>query len=457
MSSVAASLFLTLLKLAGGLLTGSLGILAEAAHSGLDLGAAAMTWLAVRASGRPPDEEHNYGHQRFENLSALGETLLLLLTCIWILREAVQRIFFHEIHVEVTPFAFTVLAVSIVVDFSRSRALRRAAKKYRSQALEADALHFSTDMLSVGVVILGLALVGAGRRFGLGPWFEQADALAALGVAAIVVTLSVRLGRESVNVLTDRAPEGHGEAIARAAQEAPGVVECSRVRVRRSGADQFVDVVIVIDGALSVEAGHQVADRVEERVRSLYPRSDVVIHVEPVSTWPDPASTVRGLAARRRLTIHDLAVHEGAGEMAVDLHVEVPPAISLEEAHRLVAPLEEDIRRHLPGAKQVNLHLDPVERGTLDAEDDLQATAQIRPFLDETATTLPEIRELHDLKVRRSGRRLYVSVHAVFDGGAPVESVHKAAEALEARLRRRFPEVLRVLVHTEPEAVRKAE
>ena len=457
LSSVAAGLFLTVLKLVAGFLTGSLGILAEAAHSALDLGAAAMTYFAVRAAAKPPDEDHNYGHQRVENISALGETILLLVTCVWIVIEAVRRLVFAEVHVEVNVFALGVVVVSIVVDWSRSGALRRAAVKYKSQALEADALHFSTDIMSSAVVLAGLVLVWTGQFLGGNVWLERADAVAALGVALIVVFLSIRLGRESIDVLMDRAPRGLREEISKAVLEVPGVTDCLRVRVRRSGPDQFLDIVIAIDGAYTVDAGHQLADHVEERVRRLHPRSDVVVHVEPVGSWRDPASAVRGLAAHRGRTIHDLAVHETRGEVSIDLHVEVPPGISLAEAHGIVDPLEQDIRRHVPAAGQVNVHIEPLETTPIEAEDDTESLERIRSFLQETAFGLPGVRELHDVRVRRSGQALYVSLHVVFDGGATVKSAHNTAETLEDHLRRRFPEVLRVLVHTEPAPARRSD
>src|SRR5262245_27274362 len=252
-TSVLAGFALTGMKIAVGIATGSLGILAEAAHSALDLGAAALTYFAVSAAAKPPDEEHTYGHQRVENLSALAETLLLFITCGWIIWEAGRRLFFAEVHVEVTGAAFAVMGLSIVIDWSRSRALKRAAERYKSPALKADALHFSTDMASSGVVIAGLALVWAGRHLGLGPWAERADALAALGVAGIVIVLSLRLGRESVDVLMDRAPEGLAKSLSDVALTTEGVVGVRRVRVRRSGADQFVDLVVVTHGASPLE------------------------------------------------------------------------------------------------------------------------------------------------------------------------------------------------------------
>ena len=453
LSSVFAGLALTVFKAVVGYYTNSLGILAEMAHSALDLGAAALTYFAVRAAARPPDEDHNFGHQRFENLSALAETFLLLLTCVWIVWEAVRRIFLGGGHdVTVTWYAFAVMIVSIIVDFSRSRALQRAADKYKSQALQADALHFSTDMASSAVVIVGLALVLTGQYLGSGwePIFKKADAAAALGVAGIVVMLCFRIGRESIDILLDRAPEGFRDAIRLAVLDVPGVEDCLRVRVRRAGGDQFADIVIVTHGATSVEEAHRAADRVEEHIRGLFPRTDVMVHIEPATRWMDPASAIRGLAARRGLTIHDLAIHKGRGETTVELHVEVPPGLLLQDAHRLVAPLEEDILREVPGVASVNLHIDPNDAGTIEGHEDSRSMAEIRPFIDEVILSLPEIREFHDLRVRREGRWLHVSVHAVCDGRAPNDAVHGAAEALEARLRRRFPDILRVLVHTEP-------
>ncbi|HXZ30306.1 MAG TPA: cation diffusion facilitator family transporter, partial [Dehalococcoidia bacterium] len=213
LSSVMAAIFLTATKLTIGLLTQSLGILSEAAHSGLDLVAAGMTYYSVRVSSHPPDEAHHYGHGKIENLSALVETLLLFITCAWIVYEAVQRLFFKPVQIEVRMWSFLVMGVSIIVDITRSRALMKTAKKYSSQALEADALHFSTDVWSSSVVILGLIMVYVSRLFvssspTLASWLSRADAIAALGVAGIVLLVSYRLGSKTIGVLLDTAPKG---------------------------------------------------------------------------------------------------------------------------------------------------------------------------------------------------------------------------------------------------------
>jgi len=241
-TSVVAAVFLTVGKVIVGYLTGSLGILAEAAHSALDLAAAIITLFAVRVSDLPADESHPYGHGKVENLSALAETLLLLLTCAWVIYEALNRLFFVTVEVDPSLWAFLVMGFSIVIDFSRSRALARVAKKYKSQALEADALHFSTDIWSSAVVIVGLALVRFGQyRGGDKSFFERADAIAALIVAGIVIYVSLRLGRRAIDELLDRAPEGLAEQVARSVGEINGIQRVSQTRVRDVGNRVFVD------------------------------------------------------------------------------------------------------------------------------------------------------------------------------------------------------------------------
>ena len=165
LNSVVAATFITVLKIVVGITTGSLGVLSEAAHSGLDLIAAFITLLSVRVSDKPADADHQYGHGKIENFSAFLETGLLLLTCVWIIYEAIRRLFFRHVEIEPTLAAFLVMLASMAVDAWRSRALRRVAEKYDSQALQADALHFSTDVWSSAVVIAGLLLVALGRRF----------------------------------------------------------------------------------------------------------------------------------------------------------------------------------------------------------------------------------------------------------------------------------------------------
>jgi cation diffusion facilitator family transporter len=288
LSSLLGALALTSAKLVVGLTTGSLGLLSEAAHSGLDLVAAALTLWAVRASARPPDADHPYGHGKIENFSALLETGLLLATCVWVAYEAVERLFFRDVPVQVTPWSFAVVLGSIVVDVSRSRALARAARAHRSMALEADALHFSTDVASSVVVLAGLALVLVARRTGLGS-LAKADAIAALGVAGISVWVSLRLGKRSVDELLDTVPPQLADEVARAAHVL-GVEEVARVRLRRSGPDWFVDVTLRIRADVTFDQAHAACHAAERAILGVVPRADVVVHADPA---PAPVTADR--------------------------------------------------------------------------------------------------------------------------------------------------------------------
>ena len=280
-SSVIAAVGLTGFMLIVGLTTGSLGILAEAAHSGLDLMAAVMTFLAIRISGKPADRNHLYGHGKVENLSALFETLLLLVTCLWIIYEATHRLLYHTADLEVNYWSFTVMITSIVVDVSRSRVLYRAARKYHSQALEADALHFSTDIWSSGVVILGLFFVKLSGWIPRFAFLRQADSVAAIIVGLIVVYISIKLGIRTIQALLDVAPSGIEKEIISAVEVLPGVMDCHHVRVRYSGPQLFVDIHVLVDGSQTLKEAHNMTEEIERVIQELMPDTDVTVHPEP--------------------------------------------------------------------------------------------------------------------------------------------------------------------------------
>ena len=271
--SVVAAIFLTLLKIVVGVMTGSLGILSEALHSGLDLVAAVITWVSVRISDKPADKQHQYGHGKVENVSALMETILLLIACVWIVWEATRRLTTGNTGIEVNVWAYVVVITSIIVDVTRSRALSRVAKKYNSQALEADALHFSTDIWSSAVVLLGLVCA----QFG----FFFADSVAALVVALIVVVISCRLGKRAIDALTDSAPEETVRQVESMLAEFPEVKRFHNLRIRTAGADTFIKVNIHLDPKLSLHEVHRICDRIEKMIDSRIPRSETFLHAEP--------------------------------------------------------------------------------------------------------------------------------------------------------------------------------
>jgi cation diffusion facilitator family transporter len=300
LSSLGAAVFLTGLKIVVGLFSGSLGILAEAAHSTLDFAAAAITLFAVRIASKPADREHTYGHGKVENLSALVETLLLLGTCAWIIYQSIARLAGGQTVVKASIWTFGVMLVSIVVDISRSRMLYRIAAKHRSQALEADALHFSSDVWSSVVVLIGLAGVRLGQAYPGLRFLEKADPIAGLMVAVIVVWVSITLGVRTVQALLDASPEGVAEKIKVRVEAMKMVFDCHAVRVRHSGPHYFVDLHITLDGNLSLRAAHDLTEQVERSVEEILPGADVTVHPEPSSIPRPDAPEIRNPKAEDR-------------------------------------------------------------------------------------------------------------------------------------------------------------
>lgn len=456
LSSVIAALGLTGMKLVVGLLSGSLGILAEAAHSGLDLVAAVVTLVAVSVSDRPADESHPYGHGKIENFSALIETVLLFITCAWIIYEAVRRIFFRSVHVDPSLWAFLVVIVSIGIDVSRSRMLRRAAVKHRSQALEADALHFSTDIWSSAVVLGGLALVWAGRNIlpAGSHWLERADAVAALGVAFIVIFVSYRLGKRTVDVLLDSAPDGVKDRIMTAADEVEGVINPGKVRLRRSGARVFVDMTIEVDRNLSLERTHAIAESVEARIQAIVPGADVVIHTDPRETERENlARRIRAIAERNQIPVHNISVQEDQGEIHIDLHLEVDDHLLLHQAHDLASHVERDLRAEIPAIARVNTHIESRGTGVGSGRDVTAEEGDIVERVKRVADRIVGRPCSHNILVRRQGDRLSVSLHCGFDPNLPVIEAHRLSSRIEEAIKAEIPEIENVLVHTEPEVL----
>jgi cation diffusion facilitator family transporter len=450
-SSVVAAVFLTGMKIVVGLATGSLGILAEAAHSALDLVAAAMTLIAVRVSGRPADKNHTYGHGKVENLSAMFETALLLITCIWIVYEAIRRLFFRDVHIEASIWAFLVMVVSIVIDLTRSRILARAAGKYHSQALEADALHFSTDVWSSSVVILGLGLVFLSKILGL-PWLEKADAVAALGVSAIVVVVSVKMGKKTITDLLDGIPAEMHEAVVRAAH-VPGVLGVDRARIRRSGPELFVDVVLYVSRHAAFEHAHEISNDAKNAIRRALnmPDADVSIHVAPSGEESrDNIEKIRDIAVRQELAAHEIRFYEADGRPALDLHLEIRDSVTVAEAHAKASAFEEALHAAIPGLDRIFTHLEPVGGEAPIAPLPPGEDRAIRRRIAELAGQMGIVCDPHYILIEETVGEICVSFHCSLDPATPLSEAHRFSERFELELRRDIPRIGRVLIHIEP-------
>jgi cation diffusion facilitator family transporter len=355
--SVLGAVFLTALKLVVGLLTNSLGILSEAAHSGLDLVAAMITFIAVKISAKPADETHHYGHGKVEGFSAFVEVILLLITCGYILFEAIQRLTGKSAHVEVNVYSFAVMGISVVVDIIISTLLYRAARKHKSQALEADALHYSSDIWSSAVVIVGLV----GFKFFHLP---LADSIAALMVAVLVIVVSIRLAIRTIQVLLDAAPAGLREQLEECVSQLPEVERLESLRIRGSGIKTFVDMKLTLDSDLSFVEAHDIAHKVNRTVSNLIPGADVIVHANPgdkSSSTPRSREKITALMDQHQdlfAGYHDLHVAHHHNRYLVSMHLLMAKDSALEEVHKVCDHLEEDIREIMPEA-EVNIHVEP--------------------------------------------------------------------------------------------------
>lgn len=440
--SVFGALLITGLKLVVGLRTNSLGILSEAAHSGLDLVAALITYFAVKISDKPADEKHQYGHGKIENVSAFVETLLLILTCSWIIYEAVRRLVSGRVEIEVNIWGFGVVLFAIIVDISRARALKKVAKKYNSQALEADALHFSSDIWSSLVVIVGLFFVSVGY-----PWM---DAAAAIAVAFLVLFVSYRLGRRTVDALMDRVPDGIYEDIREIVNQVPGVEKIQNMRLRSSGGKLFIDTTVAIKRTTPFMLAHGVMDRIEKAIHEKHNDADIVVHAEPCESREETISDkVRMIVVARGMRVpHNLEVHHINGRYQVDFDIEHQKGSSFIEAHALTSQIEKEIGEILPMVERVTIHMEEFEIDQNEISD--ESAAHLENKVRSIISSDKRILRCSDLSIVKIGEKYNMSATCLFEKTRTLQEVHQIISELETELHARLKEFRRIMVHAEP-------
>jgi cation diffusion facilitator family transporter len=446
LTSIAASAGLTLAKGVVGALTGSLAILSEAAHSLIDFAATVMTYFAVRISGKPADEEHHYGHGKVESVSALAETALLFLLSGVVIWEATKRLLGDQGHiVEASLAAFTVIIVSIVVDFFRARLLYRVAGETASEALEADALHFGSDMWSSIAVLIGLGGVALG--------YQWADAAAALVVAVFVCIAGWRLGRRTIDTLTDTAPAGSAETVRRVAGRAPGVVSVDSVRVRPVGDKLFVEVVVAVSRTLPLDRVKALKERVADAIRAEMPRAEVGVEAAPRALDDETVQErVMVIARNQTLAVHHVTVHDIRGRRAVSLDLEVDRKLALGTAHDIADKLEAALREELGPDVEVETHIEPLQPPeTAGREAPSERVRAVEIALGDIAAEGGMIRDVHDVRVRETDEGEIVNFHCHVDPALSVQAVHEKVDEVERALRRRSPSIKRVIGHAEPQ------
>jgi cation diffusion facilitator family transporter len=445
LTSIAASAALTVAKGLVGIATGSLAILSEAGHSLIDLGATVMTFLAVRVSGKPADEEHHYGHGKVESVSALAETALLFLLSGVVIWEALKRLIEHEEHAVIANiWAFGVIAVSIAVDFFRSRALSQAAKAHQSQALEADALHFSSDLWASIAVLIGLVGVRAGL------WW--ADSVAALAVAILICFAGWRLGRRTIETLTDTAPAGAVETITAAAAKVPGVVRVEQVRARAVGEKTFIDLAVAVSRTLPLDRVSALKDAVARAIVERMPGAETTVTTEPVALDNETVmDRIMVIARNRALAVHHVTVHDLKDRLAISLDLEVDGRLSLQDAHALADGLESAIAAELGTDVEIDTHIEPLQpHRAAGREAPPERLKAVELALGELAAEGRSLRDVHNVRVRETDEGEVVNFHCRVDPSLGVQVVHEKVDALERALKQHSPSIKRVIGHAEP-------
>lgn len=448
--SMLAAAAMTLLKLAAGLVSGSLGVLSDAAHSGLDLAGAALTFFSVRVSDKPADEDHTYGHGKYENLSAFVEAGLMAISCAWIIWKAMQRMIRNTVQLHPSLWPVLVLLTSIAVDYWRSRELREVAERTGSTALATDAFHFASDIWSTLAVLVGLAAAWAGARFGI-VWLLYADPCAAVVVSLMILRLTFRLSRETVAVLVDEVPAEIRSRILREVEQVEGVLGVEQARVRRAGASYFADLTVALPRRDTFEHTGELVRAVTDGVQRVIPHADVVVHTVPRQDFRESIfDRVRAVAARNNVSVHDLSVQSHHGKLRVEQHVELDETLPLKQAHNFVTAMEAEILREAPEIGSILTHIES-EPATIEQPKEMaEAERRIGNALRKVAKQFDDINDVHEITVSRSGEHIIVSCHCTMPDDLTMQRVHESITSLEDRFKLECPEVYRVTIHPEP-------
>jgi cation diffusion facilitator family transporter len=401
-------------------------------------------------SDRPADEDHTYGHGKFENFSSFGEVLLMAASSAWIIWEAIQRILHPGKQLQDLGWPAAVVLASIGVDFWRSRRLRAVAEKTGSSALATDAFHFASDIWSSLAVLGGLGACWVGVRFGVG-WLLYADPLAAVVVSLMILRLTLRLGREAVSVLLDEIPVETRRRLIDDVAQVPGVLSVEQARVRRSGANYFADLTLALPSRSTFEHTGDLVRAATEAVHRTLPEADVVIHTEPRKAKAESIfDRVRAVAARNNVSVHELSVQSHQGRLRIEQHLELDETLPLLKAHDFVCSMEAEILREVPEIDGILTHIESEPATIEQPEVRVEENRRIEEAMRSSAAQLPEIVDVHEILVGRSAEHIHVTCHCTLPDDLSMQRVHEVITALEYRFKLACPEVYRVTIHPEP-------
>ncbi len=448
--SMLAAAGMTALKLVAGVLSGSLGVLSDAAHSALDLAGSALTFFSVRVSDKPADENHTYGHGKVENLSAFFEAGLMAISCAWIIWEAIHRIRENTYQLRHSLWPVLVILLSITVDFWRSRALRRVAERTGSPALATDAYHFASDIWASAAVLAGLLATWAGDTYHIA-WLRYADPAAAIIVSLMILRITWRLTREAIGVLMDQIPAETRLQVIREVERVHGVLAVEQARVRRSGPQYFADLTLALPSRYTFEHTGELVRAATEAIHHVLPQADVVIHPVPRQAQAENIfDHVRVIAARNNVPVHDLSVQSVHGKLHVELHVELDENMPLIAAHSFVSGLEAEILRETPEIDTIITHIESEPATIEQPEEMVEEDRRLEKALRAAASHYHEIIDVHQIMVGRTAEHVSLSCHCTLPDELPMHHVHEVITSLEDRFKLDCPEVHRVTIHPEP-------
>jgi cation diffusion facilitator family transporter len=448
-SSLWAALFITTIKILAAYFSGSLAVLSEVFHSAIDIIACIMTIVFIKFASKPPDKDHHYGHDKGESFSALFQVLILFATSSYIIYEAINRLFLDKPHdLNIGLWTIGVLLITIFIDWRRSRALRKIAKETNSEALEADALHFSSDILTSSVVIIALLLTYLGIS-------ESADAIGAVIVSFIILYLGFNLAVRSFNSLMDKVPEGLYEDVLKAAEKVKGVEDISSCRIRTTGSKIFIDMTIFISRIIPFSRAHEITDAVERDIKEIAPNADIVIHAEPIETENETINDkIKMIVNEFGMRSHDIFSHKIDNEIFTELHIEVASTNDMVVAHDIITKIEEEIKQKIPVISHVKIHIDEPGDVVFETIDITERSGVIIDEVNKIMATTEEVNEHYEIKVISTAGKIRVSLSSEFKSSLSFEEVHDLVTLLESKiylnLKEQNPNITNVIIHAEP-------
>lgn len=445
--SLMAALFIVLLKALASYISGSIGVLSELFHSSTDLIATVATILSIRYSTKPPDKDHHYGHEKIESFSALFQVFILVLMCAYLIYESIDRII-TPVDIKLNIFVFAAILICVFIDIQRSRALMKVAKETHSQALEADSLHFSSDVLSSIVVLIGMV-------FSYFQWFHLADPISALIVSVIIIFTTLGLSKKAIGSLLDRVPDGIEESISEKILSIKGIEGIKSLRLRGSGSKIFVDAIIQIGRTKSFSMTHDLMDMAERQIKESFPNVDVVIHSEPIETESETLNEkIRMVVNDSGFKCHDIFSHRIKEEIFSELHVEIENTNDLIKAHDVISELEEKILEKIQIIKKVKIHLDEPSEILFDTIDITELSNDLIDNIRKILDKEEKIEDYDDIKVVNSAGKIRISLSCSFKQNYTFDEVHDVVTILESKIylhvKELYPNLSNVIIHAEP-------